>query len=280
MMGAFKHCCPPESISNLHDIRVGDDTPVNFVYWENMCRKIVFILFSLCIVVPVSFAGQRLKVGISCYNTDDCSPSEFKAVLAEMYARSGIEVEFIVFPTSRAVQEVSCQGIDACMSRYPLTAEQYSGIIPVPFPLSEFSCVAATTKKGIVVTSWDDLRNYRIGLMRGVLIDEYLAKKHAVRYTLVNSYNNGLAMLQEGRVDVFVGIPELMKEVIRPNGVTLYFSEPIFRGYSYHYLSEKHRALAPRLARSLKEMLEDGTTRRLLGKYQTFTPKLPLELDR
>lgn len=245
-----------------------------------MGRKISFILLFLCVAIPSVFAGQKLKVGVSCYNTDDCSPSEFKAVLAEMYARIGVEVEFIVFPTSRAVQEASCQGIDACMSRFPLTAEQYSGLIPVPFPLSEFSCVAATIKKGIVVTAWSDLRNYRVGLMRGVKIDEYLAKKHGVKYTLVNSYNNGLAMLQEGRLDVFVGIPEFMKEVARPSWVTLYFSKPIFQGYSYHYLSDKHRALAPRLARSLKQMLEDGTTRRLLGKYQTFTPKLPLDLDR
>lgn len=178
-----------------------------FLYSHVMIQAIVLLL-SLLFISPVfGDAGKTLVVGVPCWDVTDCEMAEVESIMKEAYSRAGLAVEFKYVPMLRDITEANDQVIDGTLSRTVMATRDFSNLIPVPFPLSQLTLAAVTVKPGIHVKSWEDLRAYKVGLLRGDRTPLLMAEKHAIDITLFNNYNSGFAMLQEGRVDMVIAVP-------------------------------------------------------------------------
>lgn len=237
----------------------------------------LFFLFLSATSLPAQ-SQTPLVVGAPCLDIKSCKLPEVETFFKELYSRSGLAVEVRYLPMLRDITEADAGIIDATMSRTMMATKDFPNLVRVPFPLLKFQQAAVTTKLGIHIRSWEDLKPYNVGLMRGSRTEYLMAESRMVNITLFNSWQNGFAMLQENRIDVVIASPLVAKSVSRQMGMkNVHVSEPIMECYTYHYINKKHATLAPRLAQSLKEMLEDGTTERLMGRFQSAAPERPLK---
>lgn len=248
------------------------------LYAPTMTKVFVSLYLFVLVCPGVAKASQALVVGAHCIDQSVCKSPEADAFLKELYTRSGLSVEIKYLPLLRDLMEASTLTIDASMSRTQIGVRDYPNLVRVPFPLLRLSWRAASVKPGIKVRTWNDLSQYKVGMLRGERTPYLLAEQTLSEITLYNSRNCGLAMLREGRIDVIVEISLLIEKMAQLMDVEkIYLSEPLIEAYTYHYLNKKHEALAPRLATSLKEMLKDGTSKKLLGKYSSLLPEFPLQ---
>lgn len=223
-------------------------------------------------------ARQALVVGVPCQNVRDCEIAEAEIWIKEIYARSGLAVEIRYLPTLRDISDADANVVDATLARTPIATRDYPNLVQVPYPIFHMSIIAAAVKPGVKIQTWADLKRVKVGMMRGSRTPFLMAEEHAVDIHLFNTWKSGIAMLQEGRFDAILGTESLIRAAVWRMGMTeIHFSRPLFESYSYHYLNKAHKGLAESLARSIQSMLEDGTSRKLLGDWAVMLPELPLK---
>jgi len=237
-----------------------------------MIRTIVIAL-AILVAVPVAAERQTLVVGIGCMENCVQTQPGFEAFFKELYSRAGLDVKFKYIPMLRDITEANDLTIDATFARTPVAVRDYPNLDQVPFPLVRYSLVAATMRPVVRATTWKDLKPLRVGLIRGNRTTLLLLEEHIINFTLFNHYENGLAMLREGRFDVIVDDAMVLSQMADSLGYTnVSYSEPLATGFYYHYVNRVHQRLVPRLARSMRKMLEDGTSARLLGPWAVMLP--------
>ncbi len=237
---------------------------------------VAFFITLVLLVPSLAAAQQSFVISTPRLNVDNCTIMEGENILTEAYSRIGQTVEFRCLPQLRDLEEVNTGKIDATMFRFPFVVKKYANLVQVPVPLLKLSYVAMSLKPGIRVNSWGDLNQYKVGILRGSISSVALAEQKGIEVHLVNHHNSAFKMLEEGRLDVLVvdhtlgmlSAQALVKEKVHT-------SKPLYEHYSYHYVNKKHEALVPALSVAFKEMLRDGTFKRLLGKYQAMFPELP-----
>lgn len=242
--------------------------------------RIAAVLFAFLLLTPtLSGARQMLTLGLPCLDVKQCTITEAEAFINEVYSRAGYDVKIVYLPMLREISEANALSTDGTFGRTPIAVRDFPNLVQVPFPTTRNVLVAATVKQGIHVRSWADLRQFRVGLIRGSRTPLLLAQQHGLYITLFNQYKSGLSMLRENRLDVIIDNAEILKNMTAAHDMQVHLSEPLYTTYGYLYFHKKHKALTPKFARILKEMLENGTSRTLLGKWATMLPTLPLETE-
>lgn len=246
-------------------------------YGSKMRKYLSVILLLILLAAPAS-AQQTLVVGIPCQDVKHCEIEEAEVWLSEIYARSGLGVELRYLPTLRDISDADANAVDATLSRTPIATRDYPNLVQVPYPLFHMSIIAAAVKPGVKIQTWADLKRVKVGMMRGSRAPFLMAEEHAVDIHLFNTWKSGIAMLREGRFDAILGSEALIRAAVRREGVKgIHFSRPLAESYTYHYLHKAHKGLVESLARSIQSMLEDGTSRKLLGDWAVMLPELPLK---
>lgn len=245
-----------------------------------MWRIIVLLTIWVLLVPGLAPAGQEYVIGIACINQQDCSLPELENIVQEAYDRIGRTADFRYLPFLRSLDEANTGILDGCAARTRIAAKGYSNLIQVPFPLLKHSHSAVTTKPGIKVKSLEDLEGYAVGIQRGNIAAIDLAEQAGHQVYLFNSLVGAFNMIEAGRLDMIVMDATVAEVMVQTVGLETYFiSEPLAGVYTYHTLNKEHEELAPKLAFVFKEMLEDGTTKRLLGRFQALLPELPIESE-
>jgi len=127
-------------------------------------------------------------------------------------------------------------------------------------------------KKGITLNNYNDLVDITIGRFRGVDLNGILGTK--LQFSLVDlySYQQGLRMLQKGRIDAIAGnnlglsiIDQLgmLEDVNLPGSLVIGNREVWF------VVSRKSQHLdqIPRLSLGVTSMINDGVFDKILGRY-------------
>jgi len=238
----------------------------------------IVVIFILCffLVSPAVAAQEEFVIGIPCINSKNCKIPVLENILKEAYSRSGIVVTFKYLPMLRELAEANSGATDGSAARTPIAITDYPNLIQVPVPMVNHSHCAVTTKPGFKVESWEDLQQYVVGVQRGSLSIKIEAEQTGSQVYLFNSLSGAFNMIGAGRLDLIVMDATMASIMAQALGLeTIYISEPLSTTHSYHTLNRKHEDLVPKLAKAFREMLEDGTTKRLLGKYEAMLPELP-----
>ncbi len=189
-------------------------------------------------------------------------------ILMIAYERLAIPIEIVQMPGKRALRESSAGRIDGEIHRVLSIGKEYPTLIRVPTPINYIEPTVFSKNERFVVTECLDLKNFRVGIVRGVKHAETCAQG-IKRVQIVGDSNLLMRILDKDRVDLVItakinGILQLKKLKIN----YIYpISPSLSKNPVYHYLNEKHRDLVPRIDKIFQEMQETGELEKLREKF-------------
>jgi len=184
------------------------------------------------------------------------------AVMKEAYGRLGRTVEIKWSSGVGSLQASGSGQVDAELERIAgLTG--FPDLIQIPVPINVFYAGIFTRDLKFDVEGWESLKPYRIGIVKGIQFAEQGTR--GMNVVAVDTYYTLIDLLVEGKVDVAI-MPKINGQMYaKEKGADTIqvLDTPLETLFLYHYIHKKNRALIPELQKVLKQMLLDGTTRKI-----------------
>lgn len=181
-------------------------------------------------------------------------------MLRAVYAKLNIKLEFEDVPGKRALALSSAGEVDGEIQRIGTLSSDYPTLIQVTPAINYIEPAVFTTKLRFDVAGWNSIREYSIGIVRGVGSSE-AGTRGMARVTATTSLENMIRMLDADRfevmvTDLFSGLVAVRKLNLQTRIVPL--SPPLERIHIYHYLHERHRDLVPKVGKVIAQMEASG----------------------
>lgn len=186
-------------------------------------------------------------------------------ILRAVYGRLNIAVEFVDVQGKRALALSSAGELDGEVHRIANLDRDYPTLVQISPPINYIAPSVFTTALQFEVHGWNSIRNYSVGIVRGVGSSE-AGTRDMSRVTAAASLENMIQMLDAGRfdlmvTDLFSGRVAVRKLNLQSRIYSL--SPPLERIYIYHYLHQRHRDLAKKVEKVIQEMDASGELSRL-----------------
>ena len=225
-------------------------------------RRILFICISMLVTSIPACAQSVIKLARIADIPDQFVGGE---ILRAVYARLNISIEFADVPGKRALALSSAGELDGEVHRIANLAQTYPTLVQISPPINYIEPSVFTTTLRFDVKGWDSIRDYSVGIVRGVGSSE-AGTRGMSRVTAAASLENMIQMLDAGRfdlvvTDLFSGRAAVRKLKLQSRVAPL--SPPLERIYIYHYLHQRHRDLARRVEAVVQEMNASGELARL-----------------
>jgi polar amino acid transport system substrate-binding protein len=187
-----------------------------------------------------------------------------RSVLAEAYGRLGVEVSFKGYEAAAALEASRSGEVDAELNRIGGIDRDFPELVQIPIPVNMLQGAAFSRDYRFPIRSWSSLKPYKIGIVRGILFATEGTRGMDV--SEAEDHHELIRWVDEGRVDVAVMSRFSGYAAIRSGGYDgVHELDGLLETLLlYHYLNVNRADLAPRLTPVLKQMLLDGTTRRIL----------------
>jgi ABC-type amino acid transport substrate-binding protein len=186
-------------------------------------------------------------------------------ILRAIYSRLNIAVEFEDVPGKRALALSSAGELDGEVQRIADLARDYPTLLQISPPINYIEPSVFTTELRFDVQGWNSIKDYSIGIVRGVGSSE-TGTRGMSHVTAAASLESMIRMLDAGRFDLMV--TDLFSGRVAVKKLNLQsrihsLSPPLEKIYIYHYLHERHRDLAKRVAGVIRDMEASGELARL-----------------
>lgn len=228
--------------------------------------RVVWRIFLVCVLTLLSGVPSQAQSVIRLARIADI-PDQYVGgeILRVVYGRLNIKVEFEDLPGKRALALSSAGELDGEIQRIAGLSRDYPTLVRVSPPINYIEPSVFTTRLHFDVKGWNSIRDYSIGIVRGVGSSE-AGTKGMSRVTAATSLESLIRMLDAGRFDVMV--TDLFSGLIAVKKLNLQsriypLSPPIEKIYIYHYLHERHRDLAMKVGKVIQEMEASGELARL-----------------
>ena len=207
-------------------------------------------------------------------------------VLPQIYERLQIPIKITAMPGKRA-EQYACSGIkDGEIMRIWSYGEQHPSVIRVPTPYYQLQTMAFAMKKGISITSAEDLIKYRLVKVRGVKHTDNITQEMPNVHT-VDDTKIMMNFLIEGRADIALTswadglntLNEMKIDTVHPVG------PPLATLDLFHYIHQDQSHLVDKVNKAILEMKKSGEleiiTRQaekqvLKGHYMTIKNDQPV----
>ncbi|MCP3400912.1 ABC transporter substrate-binding protein [Bradyrhizobium sp. CCGB20] len=181
-------------------------------------------------------------------------------MLRAVYARLNIKLEFEDVPGKRALALSSAGEVDGEIQRIGTLSRDYPTLIQVTPAINYIEPAVFATKLRFDVDGWNSIKDYSIGIVRGVGSSE-AGTRGMARVTATTSLENMVRMLDADRFDVMV--TDLFSGLVAVRKLDLQtrihpLSPPMERIHIYHYLHERHRDLVPKVGKVIAQMEASG----------------------
>ncbi|WLB57638.1 substrate-binding periplasmic protein [Bradyrhizobium japonicum] len=218
--------------------------------------RIVVLCLSLLAAGP-SQAQQLIRLARIADIPDQYVGGE---MLRAVYAKLNIKLAFEDVPGKRALALSSAGEVDGEIQRIGTLSSDYPTLIRVTPAINYIEPTVFTTKLRFDVAGWNSIREYSIGIVRGVGSSE-AGTRGMARVTATTSLENMIRMLDADRfevmvTDLFSGLVAVRKLNLQTRIVPL--APPLERIHIYHYLHERHRDLVPKVGKVIAQMEASG----------------------
>jgi ABC-type amino acid transport substrate-binding protein len=198
-------------------------------------------------------------------------------MLRAVYAKLDIKLEFEDVPGKRALALSSAGEVDGEIQRIGTLSRDYPTLVQVTPAINYIEPTVFTTKLHFDVAGWNSIRDYSIGIVRGVGSSE-AGTRGMAEVTATTNLESMVKMLDADRfelmvTDLFSGLVAVRKLNLQARIHPL--SPPLERIHIYHYLHERHRDLVPKVGKVIAQMEASGelaTLREALVKQVLSTP--------
>lgn len=181
-------------------------------------------------------------------------------MLRAVYARLNIKLEFEDVPGKRALALSSAGEVDGEIQRIGTLSRDYPTLVQVTPAINYIEPAVFATRLRFEVQGWDSIKDYSVGIVRGVGSSE-AGTRGMARVTATTGLDNMVRMLDADRFDVMVtdlfsGLAAVRKLSLQDRIYPL--SPPLERIHIYHYLHERHRDLVPKVGEMIARMEASG----------------------
>jgi len=185
-------------------------------------------------------------------------------VVGKAFKAANVDMVLIRNPAERGLRNAN-QGIDdGELTRIEGIEKTYTNLLRVPEKIIDWDFVVFSKKVDIRTSSWQDLKPYHIGFIRGWKILE----ANTAGFPYVESVSNSdvlFNMLERDRIDValfsrWIGLSIVKQKQL--SGVHV-LEPPLATRAMYIYLHNKHADLIPVIESSLKQIKASGEYDRL-----------------
>lgn len=227
--------------------------------------KIFLFILTLTLFLTKALNAQPILVFAQIKDTPDQMVGA--EILKVVYSKIGISIKTVEMPGKRALKESSTGRVDGEVHRIIEIADEYPTLIRVSTPINYIEPSVFSKKYDFKITNCSALKDYSIGIVRGVKHAE-LCTRSMKQVDALTYSTKMMKLLDANRVDIII--------TARINGLLLTkklnmksihpLSPPLSRMMVYHYINEKHKDLVPKINKVLIEMKKSGELEMLRKK--------------
>jgi len=241
--------------------------------------KYIVLLFLLLFVFNVGCKKEEIKKikteknimkdrkTITLYITIQKEKISYEIIrnrLKEAFKRNKYNFILKALPAKRALLMANTVGdgdafrVGTLKKKFP---KETKNLIKVSFPIYKLPGLYVYVLKDnyFKVNGWNSLKQFRNnGYLRGIKIIE----KDLPNSYPVNKVKQLFNMLAQKRIDTLISRPGVITDALlaENNGKIIQLHEAIVKpDYVYTFLHKKHKDLIPLIAKSLEDMMKDGT---------------------
>jgi polar amino acid transport system substrate-binding protein len=190
-------------------------------------------------------------------------------ILAEIYARLGMQITVQALPGARANALALAGEMDGEVGRVQSYADKNPALIQVRPAYHYLNSVAfAKSGKGIAIPNRTALKHYRVGIVRGIAHAEN-ATVGLGNVETVRTYEQLFQMLESDRIDVAIDTSANGAYMIHKLGLKdIQAVGTLARLDLFHMLNPRQATLAPRLGAQIMRMKDSGELDKLSRRIE------------
>ncbi|SCA57592.1 exported hypothetical protein [Candidatus Terasakiella magnetica] len=170
--------------------------------------------------------------------------------LEKLYKKLGYKVAFKDLPNRRSLLEAARGVCFGEVARIESATLRYPSLLRTAHPIHTIRAYAYSLDEEVQVSSWGDLNNYSVGIIRGELYAE--ERVQGKNFFLANSYDELFRLLERKRLDVVVGL----EGVVGSSNMTsnIHKSDKALWEFPlYHLVHRKNAHILPKLNNLIKQ---------------------------
>lgn len=145
-------------------------------------------------------------IGLTPYAYIDDAGRE-KGYLVEITRKIRAEVNLPgddeILPPKRLTRDLDTGSIDCTIvARVPFSERRYDMLAPIGKEIE----TVLLPRAGIKITSFDNLKDLKIAIPRGINLDERVSKNKSLDILITNGYRQSALLLRRQRVDAILGV--------------------------------------------------------------------------
>jgi polar amino acid transport system substrate-binding protein len=190
-------------------------------------------------------------------------------LITDIYQRAGLNAKIQPLPGARANAMALVGEKDGEVARVQAYASKNTSLIKVE-PAYYYLTTTAFAKgdKAITIRSKDDLKKYRVGIVRGIAHAE-AATEGIATLQVLRDYDQMYRMLDADRIDVAIDTGVNGAHIVKRLG--LKGIQPVgelARLDLFNILAPAKTALAPKIAAAIKSLKDSGELTKLAQRYE------------
>ncbi len=226
-------------------------------------------LFFLLFITPAAYTANsqlELPIHISMVaprTENSALRRSLEVIYKESFKRLGVTVSFSGCVPAHCGKYVTDGTADGEMARTLFYNKIYPKLVRTNEKIVTLNISAFSTNPSIKLDTWDDMagNKYKVTYIGAYyIIDKNLTKLvHPSNIIYVNHWTDGLNKLSNKTADIYIGVERTVLDEINGKETNIHKVGTLETLDFYPYFNKKHKLLAEKLARTLKEMKVDGT---------------------
>ena len=228
----------------------------------------IFIQWILIILGSVSFLHAESPYLLFTTIQGSINSKPCIEILSQAYKQINIQFQVKYYPAERSLVTANKGTSDGEIQRIAGVDKIYSNLVMIPQPIGQLEgCAFVKDIRLPKNAGWNDLRPYRIGILRGAKFSEEATS--VMERVLSYDYESLFHLLNEGRIDVVVvarltGMLELKKGNYK--GITI-IKPPLVELPLFHYVHKRHQNLVRPLSEILYQMQKQGKIQAIWNNF-------------
>ena len=218
-------------------------------------------------ITPTHVHAQQIR--IASINEDIPRLIVSQSIMSQIYQRLGHTMTIVNYPAKRSLLEVNNGSANGELARSSMIEASNPNLIRIPYAIGTIQLVAIHSKNTPQVTQLAQLKNQRIGVMRGLVATDKMTEQ------LPREMYNDLTALFKGlisdRVDAILftrlGAEHYIRKFKLEDKLVI-SDKALLEIPLYHYLHQRSKGIAQALKAEMHKMHSTGELQTLISTQE------------
>jgi len=173
-------------------------------------------LCTILLILPVSSVGEVVVFGANesppFWSQNMKQKGMGGEILQAISEQAGIQSQIVFKPLKRLIEDT--HNNDLGNPDFYLEQQDFANIVPIISYQASFIYYASNHRDKIVLRNLDDLKHYKIGILKGSLINRYSFEQQGIQFETSYSQESIFRKLKLGRIDLALEINLVAHQMI------------------------------------------------------------------